>query len=51
MAPVLVSAIFFYVANLGNLIGNVIVDSMSNPISLAVLAITVWVCLFAVSRA
>ena len=44
MASVLISAIFFYVANGINLMGNIIIDSFPNQISMGVLTITVCLC-------
>lgn len=45
---VLVSSIFFYVANATNLGGNYLVDLLSNPKSLAVMSALIWVSIFCV---
>lgn len=45
---VLVSSIFFYVANATNLGGNYIVDFLSNSKSLAIISALIWLSIFMV---
>lgn len=44
----LVSSVFFYVANGTNLLGNYLVDMVSNPKSLAIMSSAIWTCIFIV---
>jgi hypothetical protein len=43
-----VSSVFFYVANATNLLGNELVDLLSNPKSLAIMSTLIWICIFVV---
>lgn len=44
----LVSSVFFYVANATNLGGIYLVDRLSNPKSLAIMSSAIWTCIFLV---
>lgn len=48
---VLISSIFFYVANGSNLAGNYLVDIFPNSLSLALMSALIWVCMFLVDLA
>jgi len=41
----LISALFFYIANGSNLIGNFIIDMLSNSVSLGILSVLIFVCI------
>jgi hypothetical protein len=45
---VLVSSVFFYIANGTNLIGNELVDLLPNQLSLGIMSGLIWTCVFMV---
>ena len=48
MAPVLVSSVFFYIANGSNLYGNIVADKLDNSVSLANFTFVIWICMMLV---
>ena len=48
MAPVMVSSLFFYIANGSNLYGNIVADKLDNSVSLANFTFVVWICMMLV---